>query len=100
MEYKKIENLIYNNSLIKKDNYKTQRDYEIKLDSMLIDNLNRCIEKKIPLNMDEKDVINIYKTFLRLNKNNYDIDISFIKNIINLSEKKLDFYEIINGITK
>jgi len=67
---------------------------------MLIDNLNRCIEKKIPLNMDEKDVINIYKTFLRLNKNNYDIDISFIKNIINLSEKKLDFYEIINGITK
>ena len=100
MEYKKIENLVYNNSLIKRENYKTKKEYDIKLDSMLIENLNRCIDKKIPLNMTEKDVIKIYKTFLKVNKNDHHVGIDFIKNIVELSEKKLDFFEIISSITE
>ncbi len=98
MEYKKIESLVYNNSLIKRENFKTKKEYDLKLDTMLIDNLNRCIEKNITLNMNESDVIRIYKIYLKLNKNNQNISIDFIKNLINLSEKKLDFYEIINSI--
>lgn len=100
MEYKKIESLVYNNSLIKRENFKTKKEYDIKLDTMLIENLNRCIEKNISLNMNENDVVKIYKTFLKLNKNNQNISIDFIKKIIDLSEKKLDFYEIINNITE
>lgn len=100
MEYKKIENLVYKNSLIKRENYKTKKEYDLKLDSLLIENLNRCIEKKITLDMSEDDVIKIYKTYLKVNKNNHNISIDFIKNLIDLSEKKLDFYEIINSITE
>ena len=99
MEYKKIENLVYNNSLIKRENYKTKKEYDNKLDSMLIENLNRCIEKKVPLNMTEKDVIKIYKIYLKLNKNGV-VDTDFIKNLVELSEKKLDFYDIISSITE
>ena len=51
---------------------------------MLIDNLNKCIEKKIPIEMDENDLTKIYKTYLKLVKNNYVIDSDFIKKIINL----------------
>ena len=100
MEYKKIENLVYKNNLIKRENYKTKKEYDLKLDSLLIENLNRCIEKKVTLNMSEEDVIKIYKTYLKVNKNNHNIGIDFIKNLIELSEKKLDFYEIINNITE
>lgn len=100
MEYKKIENLVYKNSLIKRENYKTKKEYDLKLDSLLIENLNRCIEKKVMLDMSEKDVIKIYKTYLKVNKNNHNVSIDFIKNLVELSEKKLDFYEIINSITE
>ncbi len=68
MEYKKIENLVYNNNLIKRENYRTKKEYDMKLDTMLIDNLNKCIEKKVSLNMTEKDLIKIYKIYLKLNK--------------------------------
>ncbi len=98
MEYKKIENLVYKNSLIKRENFKTKKEYDLKLDSLLIENLNRCIEKKVPLDMTEEDVIKIYKIYLKVNKNNHNIGIDFIKNLIDLSEKKLDFFEIINNI--
>ena len=100
MEYKKIENLVYKNSLIKRENYKTKKEYDLKLDSLLIENLNRCIEKKVPLDMNEEDVTKIYKIYLRVNKNNHSVGIDFIKNLVDLSEKKLDFYEIVNNITE
>ena len=100
MEYKKIENLVYNNSLIKRENYKTKKEYDLKLDSMLIENLNKLIDKKVPIDMDEKDLTKLYKTYLRLIKNNYEIDSSFINNIVELSTKKLDFFDIIDNITE
>ena len=100
MEYKKIENLVYNNNLIKRENYKSKKEYDIKLDTLLIENLNKCIENKVSLNMSENDVIKIYKIYLKLNKNNHTVSFDFIKNLVELSEKKLDFYEIINSITE
>lgn len=100
MEYKKIENLVYNNSLIKRENYKTKKEYDLKLDSMLIENLNRCIEKKVPLDMNEEDVTKIYKIYLKVNKTNHSVSIDFIKNLVELSSKKLDFFEIVNNITE
>ena len=100
MEYKKIEKLVYNNNLIKRENYKTKKEYDLKLDSMLIENLNKLIEKKAPIDMDEKDLTKLYKTYLRLIKNNYEIDSSFINNIVELSTKKLDFFDIIDNITE
>ena len=100
MEYKKIENLVYKNNLIKRENFKTKKEYDLKLDEMLIENLNRCIEKKVSLNMTENDVIKIYNIYLKLNKNNHNVSIAFIKNLIDLSENDLDFYEIIDSITE
>lgn len=100
MEYKKIEKLVYNNNLIKRENYKTKKEYDLKLDSMLIENLNKCIEKKVPIEMDENDLTKIYKTYLKLVKNNYKIDKNFINNIVELSSKKLDFFDIIENITE
>lgn len=100
MEYKKIEKLVYNNNLIKRENYKTKKEYDLKLDSMIIENLNKCIDKKVPIQMDENDLTNIYKIYLKLVKNHYQIDNDFIKNIIELSEKKLDFFDIIDNITE
>lgn len=100
MEYKKIENLVYNNNLIKRENFKTKKEYDLKLDSMLIENLNRCIEKKVPLDMNEEDVTKIYKIYLKVNKTNHNIGIDFIKNLVELSSKKLDFFEIVNNITE
>ncbi len=100
MEYKKIENLVYNNTLIKREDFRTKKEYDLKLDTLLIENLNKCIENKVSLNMSEKDVVNIYKIYLKLNKNNHSISLDFIKNLIELSEKKLDFYEIISSITE
>ena len=98
MEYKKIENLVYKNNLIKRENYNSKKEYELKLDMMLIDNLNKCIEKKVSIDMDEKDLTKIYNIYLRLLKNNYNIDSNFITNLVELSEKKLDFFDIISNI--
>ena len=100
MEYKKIEKLVYNNNLIKRENYKTKKEYDLKLDSMLIENLNKCIEKKVLIEMDENDLTKIYKVYLKLVKNNYNIDSSFLSDLINISSKKLDFFEIISNITE
>lgn len=98
MEYKKIEKLVYNNALIKREDYKTKKEYDTKLDSMLIENLNKCIEKNVSIEMDEDDFIKLYKTYLKLVKNNYPIDYSFIKKIIDASDNKLDFFDIISSI--
>ena len=100
MEYKKIEKLVYNNNLIKRENYKTKKEYDLKLDSLLIENLQKCIDKQVPLDIDEDDLTKIYKVYLKLVKNNYSIDSSFFGELIKLSPKKLDFFEIINNITE
>lgn len=100
MEYKKIENLVYKNNLISRDNYQTKKEYDLKLDTMLIENLQKCIDKKIPIDMDENDLIIIYKKYLKLLKNNYNINKSFINDLLNISERKLDFFEIIENITE
>ena len=98
MEYKKIENLVYKNNLIKRENYSTKKEYDLKLDSMLIENLNKCIDKKVSINMDENDLTKIYKVYLKLLKNDYKIDSNFITNLVELSEKPLDFFDIISNI--
>ena len=100
MEYKKIENLVYNNNLIVRENFKTKKEYDLKLDSLLIENLQKCIDKQVPLEIDENDLTKIYKVYLRLVKNNYNINSSFLSDLINLSPKKLDFFEIISNITE
>ena len=100
MEYKKIENLVYKNNLISRDNYQTKKEYDLKLDTMLIENLQKCIDKKVPIDMDENDLIIIYKKYLKLLKNNYNINKSFINDLLNISERKLDFFEIIENITE
>ena len=100
MEYKKIEKLVYNNNLIVREDYKTKKEYELKLDSLLIENLEKCIEKKVPVDIDETDLTKIYKVYLKLLKNNYKINSSFLSDLIALSPKKLDFFEIINNITE
>ena len=100
MEYKKIENLVYQNNLIDRTMCKTKKEYDLKLDIMLVENLKKCIDRKLPLEMDEKDLTKIYKTYLKLVKNNYDINKMFITEIANLSTKKLDYLEVINNITE
>ena len=98
MEYKKIENLVYKNNLINANDYKIKKDYNLKLDTMLIENLKKCIDKKVPLEMEEEDLTKIYKIYLKLIKNNYSINSSFINDLIDISANKLDFYEIIQNI--
>ena len=100
MEYKKIENLVYKNNLILRENYKTKKEYDLKLDSLLIENLQKCIDKHVPLEFDENDLTKIYKVYLKLVKNNYNINSSFLSDLINISSKKLDFFEIISNITE
>ena len=100
MEYKKIENLVYKNNLININNYKNKKEYNLKLDEMLIENLKKCIDKKVPLEMDEKDLTNIYRIYLKLKKNNYNINSSFINDLLDISTNKLDFFEIIDNITE
>ena len=100
MEYKKIENLVYKNNLIKWENFSSKKEYDLKIDKMLIDNLNKCIEKKVSIDMDEKDLTKIYKVYLKLIKNNCDVDKNFITNLVELSENKLDFFDIIENITE
>ena len=100
MEYKKIEKLVYNNNLIRRENFKTKKDYELKLDSLLIENLNKCITKQVPIEIDENDLTKVYKVYLKLLKNNYNISKSFLSDLIKLSSKNLDYFEIINNITE
>lgn len=100
MEYKKIENLIYKNNLINRNNYINKREYDLKLDEMLIENLKKCIDKQIPIEMDENDLTKIYRIYLKLIKNNYDINKSFIKDLLNISPKHLNYFEVIANITE
>ena len=100
MEYKKIENLVYKNNLIDKSKYKNKKDYNLKLDTMLIESLKKCIDKKVPLEMNESDLTKIYKIYLKLKKNNYNINSSFINDLLDISVNKLDFFEIIENITE
>lgn len=99
MEYKKIENLIYNQSLIKEENFSTKKDYLEELDKMLIDNLKKCIDKNLSLDINEKDLVKIYKIFVKLKREGYDIEDNFIFELINLAEKKIDYLSIIKNIT-
>ena len=90
MEYKKIENLVYKNNLINREDYQTKKEYDLKLDTLLVENLKKCIDKKIPIEMDENDLTKVYKVYLKLIKNNYDINDNFINDLINISANKLD----------
>ncbi len=100
MEYKKIENLVYKNNLINREDYKTKKEYDLKLDTLLVENLKKCIDKKIPIEMDENDLTKVYKVYLKLIKNNYDINNNFINDLINISANKLDYFKIIDNITE
>lgn len=100
MEYKKIENLVYKNNLLDPTYFKTRKEYNLRLDMMLIDNLKKCIEKRVPIDMNEDELSRIYKIYLKLIKNNIDINKTFITELINLSTKKLDYLAIIQNITE
>ena len=100
MEYRKIENLVYNNSLINIHNFKNKKEYNLKLDSLLIENLKKCIEKRIPIEMNENDLTKIYKIYLKLIKNNYPINNTFINDLLDVSTNKLDYFELIENITE
>ena len=100
MEYKKIENLVYKQNLIDAYLFKNNKEYNLKLDKMLIDNLQKCIDNNVPVDIDEIELSKVYKIFLKLKKNNYDIDNKFIINLCNLSTKKLDYLGIIHEITE
>ena len=100
MEYKKIEKLVYNNSIVLRQNYNTKKEYELKLDLMLINVLQKCINNNVSIELNEKEFTKIYKAYLRLLKNNYNINFSFIKNLLELLPKKLNFYDIVQNITE
>ena len=100
MEYRKIENLVYHNNLINKDNFKTRADYNLAVDKLLITNLEKRINKQIPLEIDELDFAKIYKIYLKLLKKDYPINQTFIYNLANLSVKPLDYLGIIQEITE
>ena len=91
MEYKKIERLVYTNNLIDRSLYNSKKEFDLKLDTMLIENLKKCIDKKIPLEMNENDFSKVYHIYIKLVKNNYDINKTFITDLANLSTKKLDY---------
>lgn len=100
MEYKKIEKLVYNNNLIEKDNFKSKAEYNFELEKLLIENLKKCIEKKVNLEIDELEFVKVYKIYLRLLKKHYPIEFDFITNLANLSIKELDYLGIIQEITE
>lgn len=100
MEYKKIKNLVYNNNLINRNNYVKKSEYDLALEKLLIQNLNKCIENKVPLEIDEIEFSNVYKIYLKLLKKNYEIDKDFIFNLANIATKKLDYLGIIHEITE
>ena len=100
MEYKKIEQLVYNNNLIDRENFKNRYLYNLEIEKLLIENLKRCIDKKVNLEIDEVDFAKIYKIYLKLLKKNYPIDKDFIINLANLSTNELDYLGIIQEITE
>ena len=100
MEYKKIEHLAYNQNLIAREDYKTKKEYDLAKDKILVINLLKCIEKKIPIEMNEIEFAKIYKIYLKLLHNKYPIKKEFIFDIANLSVKKLDYLGIIQEITE
>ena len=100
MEYRKIENLVYHKSLLDKYLFRNNKEYNLELDKMLIDNLQRCIDKNIPLEINETELSKVYKTYLKLIKNNYSINSDFIPNLCALSTKKLDYIGLIHEITE
>ena len=100
MEYKKIEKLVYNNNLIQRSNYVKKSDYILALDKLLITNLSKCIEKNVPLEINEVEFSNVYKIYLKLLKKNYEIDENFITNLAKLATKQLDYLGIIHEITE
>ncbi len=100
MEYKKIEQLVYNNNLINKKDFKSYWDYNLEVDKLLINNLERCIEKNVPLEIDELDFVKVYKKYLKLLKKNYPINKDFIFNLAKISVKDLDYFGIIQEITE
>ncbi len=100
MEYKKIENLVYHQNLIDRYLFKNNKEYNLKLDKMLIDNLQKCIDNKVPLDINEEEMSKVYKIYIKLTQNNYDIDTKFISNLCELSTKNLDYLGIIHEITE
>ena len=100
MEYKKIERLAYDQNIIAREAYKTKKEYDLEIDKILVINLLKCIDNKIPIEMDEMDFVKIYKIYLKLLKNKYPIKKEFIIDISNLSVKKLDYLGIIQEITE
>ncbi len=98
MEYKKIEHLVYNQNLVNPLLFNSRKEYKLRLDEMLIDNLQKCIDKKIPIEIDEIDFSKVYKIYIKLIKNNYPIRSDFISNLCNISAKKLDYLGIIQEI--
>ena len=99
MEYRKIENLVYKQNLIDKYLFKNSKEYNLNLDKMLIDNLQKCIDNKIPLEINEIELSKVYKVYLKLINNGYNINYKFISNLYDLSTKKLDYLGIIHEIT-
>lgn len=100
MKYKKIEQLVYNNNLIDRSSFKLKWQYELEVDKLLIENLRKCIDKKVILEMDELDFVKIYKTYLKMLKYHVSIDKNFIFSIADLSSKRLDYLGIIQEITE
>ena len=100
MEYKKIERLIYNQNLINPQDFYSRKEYKLKLDKMLIDNLQKCIDKQVPVEIDEIDFAKVYKVYLKLLKSKYDIPSNFIVNLSNIASNKLDYLGIIQEITE
>ncbi len=100
MEYRKIENLVYKQNLLDKFLFKNSKEYNLKLDKMLIDNLQKCIDNNIPIDINEIELSKVYKTYLKLIRNKYTIDDKFIINLCNLSTKKLDYLGLIHEITE
>ena len=70
------------------------------MDKLIIENLIRCINNNVKLDMDEVEFAKIYKMYLKLLKKNYPIDLNFIFDVANLSTKKLDYLGIIQEITE
>ena len=99
MEYKKIENLVYKQNLIREIDFKSKKEYLNKLDEMLIDNLQKCIEKKIIIDINEKELCKVYKIYLKLKKEGYNIEDDFIFKLINLSKNKINYLSIIDNIS-
>ena len=100
MEYKKIEYLVYHQNLIDRYLFKNNKEYNLKLDKMLIDNLKKCIDNNIPLDINEEEMSKVYKIYIKLIQNNYNLDTKFISNLCNLSTKNIDYLGLIHEITE